>query len=387
MSIELIIYLVAVVVLIVSLLRNLAYRTLSNKVEQSRTATPTDETLPSISVIITAHNQCDDLRRNLPLVLNQIYPQFEVIVIDINSTDDTKKLLEKMEEDYTDLHHTFTPSTSRDISPQRLAITLGIKAAAHPWVVITQADCCPISHQWLLRMGQAIAGHRSAMMGIGYTRFNKAESYTERKMRFFRFWQQLVSLNFAQKHGAYQCDGTNLIYNKEFFLSHQGFASHSTLLTGATDIMVNQQSTKHNTAICLHPEAVMEQRMPHRKHWKQDRRFFQETRRHFTHTWRYRMRYAASMWLHAMLVVSMTGSIVTSIWLQQYIATAVTLLLWILHMVWQGIAVNTSFRTMENCSINMFRVAWYIHLIPFWDMHAWLGHRFSDKRQYRKKYI
>ncbi len=387
MDFELIIYIVCGAIWFISMLRNLTYRGICSKVEQVRTTSPTDAPLPHLSVIITAHNQCDALRRNLPLFLNQIYPNFEVIVVDMNSTDGTKELLEKFEEDNPHLHHTFTPATSRDISAQRLAITLGIKAAAYPWVAITQANCCPISHQWLRRMGESVAAHRSAQMAIGYTRFNHAQTYTERRMRFFRFWQQVLSLNFAQSHGAYQCDGTNLLYNKELFLSHQGFASHSTLLTGATDIMVNQQSTRHNTAVCLHPEAFMEQQMLSHKHWHQDRLYFQETRQHFTHKFAYRIRYAGSMFLHAMLVLSMAASIGVAVWKEQYVMGGIALALWIIHMVEQGLILSSTARVMEDRPFNIFRVAWYIHLIPFWDSYSWIRHLFSDKRKYRKKYI
>lgn len=384
---EYIIYALCFVVWITSILRNLAYRRICKKVERSRTAPTPDTPLPGLSVIITAHDQCDALRRNLPLILNQIYSNFEVIVVDINSTDGTKELLEKMEEDYPRLYHTFTPSTSRDISPQRLAMTLGVKASNTPWLVFTQADCCPISHQWLRRLGEAIASHRSAKMAVGYTRYNHSNSYAERKNRFFRFWQQVLTLNFANNHGVYKCDGTNLVYNKELFLSHQGFASHSVLLTGATDIMVNQNSTLHNSTICVHPEAIMEQEMPLHKDWHQEHRFFQETRLHFTNKFKYRMRYAGSVLLHISMVTIMLCNIGLSLWLKQYIVGGVVLFLWLVHFFEQGLILRRVSRVLENHNISVFSVAWYIHLIPFWDLRSWFAHRFSDKRQYRKKYI
>lgn len=37
--------------------------------------------LPPLSVIICAHEEVENLRRNLPAILEQDYPQFEVIVI------------------------------------------------------------------------------------------------------------------------------------------------------------------------------------------------------------------------------------------------------------------------------------------------------------------
>lgn len=382
-----VISILCIVVWIASMLRTLAYGRIKNKVELARTQVPSEEELPALSVVITAHNQSDDLRSNLPLILNQIYRKFEVIVVDMNSNDGTKDLLEQYEEDHPNLHHTFTPATSRDISAQRLAITLGIKAAMNEWIVITQADCTPISHLWLRRMAESLTSHRAAKMVVGYTRYDKAHNYTERRIRFFRFWQQMLNLNYAQPHGAYQSDGTNLIYNKKLFLEHQGFASHSTLLTGATEIMVNQHSTPHNTSICLHPESIMAQRMPHRKHWKQDRLFFQETRRYFTRKWLFRSMYAGSVMLHALLVLTMALAVGIHIWQDSYVVSSLLLCLWFIHFIFQGVMVSKSYRTLENGKIGFFTIAWFIHLIPFWDTTAWLKHLFANKRQFRKKYI
>ena len=376
-----------ILIWLASMYRNWAYSRIKNKIEQARTQISSVSELPALSVVIIAHNQSNDLRNNLPLVLNQIYRKFEVVVVDMNSTDNTKELLEKLEEEHTNLHHTFTPATSRDISRQRLAITLGIKAATSSWVVITQADCTPLSHLWLQRMADALCSHRAAKMVVGYTRYNKARTYTERRMRFFRFWQQMLSLNCVQKYGAYQNDGTNLLYNKDFFLSHQGFASHSILQMGATEIMVNQHSTPHNTAVCLHPEAIIEQSMPHPKHWRQDRLFFQETRRHFTRKWPFRFRYAGSVTLHALLVTTMSLSTGLCLWEEAYLTLSLLLCLWLIHFLFQGIMVSKSYQTLENARINYASIAWFIHLIPFWDAKTWFRHKFTMKQKFRKKYI
>ena len=43
--------------------------------------------LPPLSVILCARNEADNLRKALPAILEQDYPQFEVIVINDASTD------------------------------------------------------------------------------------------------------------------------------------------------------------------------------------------------------------------------------------------------------------------------------------------------------------
>jgi len=99
--------------------------------------------LPPISVIICAREESENLRRNLGAVLEQDYPQFEVIVINDGNTDESEDYLTILEEKYPHLYHSFVPDSSRYISRKKLAVTLGIKASKYEWLVFTNANCMP----------------------------------------------------------------------------------------------------------------------------------------------------------------------------------------------------------------------------------------------------
>ncbi|MBQ0049266.1 MAG: glycosyltransferase [Bacteroidales bacterium] len=378
---------ISLILCAICLLCNTTFRKIANAATQTQRSSAPDGKLPGITIIITAHNQEEQLRRHLPLILNQIHPDYEVIIVDMNSTDGTKKLLEQMEEGHFRLRHTFIPSSACDISQQRLAITLGAKAAQKPWLLLTTADCVPISHLWLQRMGEALLRHRSAMMVMGHTRYKGVKGLAGRRMSFFRLWQNVLTYRLVSKAGLYRSDGTNLLYNKDFFLSHHGFADHSNLLVGATDIMVNRHSTRHNAEVCLHPEAMLEQEMPHKSHWKNDRLFFRQTRAHFKQHYAYRLRYFFRVLVHALFMLSLISSLALSVYLEAWWLTAVPLLLWLIHITAQGIFFNAASQALNNRRINPFRIAWFVHLIPFWDAYTALRYTFTDKRTFRKKYI
>ena len=112
--------------------------------------------LPPLSVILCARNEAENLRKILPAILEQDYPQFEVIVINDASTDETEDILGMMEEKYPHLYHSFTPDSARYISHKKLALTLGIKASKHDWLVFTETNCMPASNQWLKIMANII---------------------------------------------------------------------------------------------------------------------------------------------------------------------------------------------------------------------------------------
>lgn len=400
MSIEMMITsgicLAAFIVWLLAILSSVSMRRLGCYVEKSRKMplkNDNNESLPPITVIITAHDQQAELQRNLPLILEQYYPNFEVIVVDMASKDGTKDLLERLEEDHRNLRHTFTPATSRDISLTRLAITLGMKAATYPWVLITQADSTPVSHSWILHMANALCHHRSAEIVLGYTR-NTGRGLSQRRLQHFHLWQQMLAIPYAAHHGAYRNAGENILYSRDLFMQHMGFASDATLLTGATDIMVNRNSTKDNTAICVHSEAILERHLTNeRLQWKQERLFFQETRTHFRRRHLYRLKYAYRIAIqclnHIMLLATMAIGIILGtkadpLW---YIAAGMALLLGFTHFLVQSQSYNHTARLIDDRHQNAFLTSWYIAMTPFWDLSAWLRHKFTSSRQFRKKYI
>lgn len=394
-------YIISLLVWLLTILLLLRFKWMCKALSDHHYPTVDDEQLPPLTVIVTTRNQAYDLRQNLPLILNQIYPKFEVIVVDINSTDDTQKLQEQLEADNITLRHSFTPATGRDISKQRLAITLGVKAATYGWFVLTDATCCPVSHLWLRRIGECIAGHRSAEIVLGYTRYKSVNDYASRRLSFHTLWRQLLNFglllnrqngvsprNLKQRSGAYYASATNLAYKKELFLSHQGFASGSNLLEGATEIMVNQNSTCHNTAICLQADAIIEQEMPRSaNHWTNKRLFFYESQQHFTHKLSFRVNNAALMLTHLMMALCMTATIVTSTIFADYIVVGAAVVLWAIHFAVQGMLANAISRNLNNRPISPFTTAWFTHLLPFWGISTWARYIFADKNQFRKKYI
>ena len=154
---------------------------------------------PPLTIVVTAHNQAEELRKHLPTLLLQDYPaEFEVVVVDMASTDETLPMLEKMEEEYPSLRHTFTPDTARDISLERLALTLGIRSASFPWTILLHAGCRPASPYWLRRMGEAMLKDNDTRIVVAPV----CPDHSEKGDEYTTMWNELLWLSYAAKHGA-----------------------------------------------------------------------------------------------------------------------------------------------------------------------------------------
>ena len=98
-----------------------------------------------VSVVLVARNAEDYLAKNLPPFLEQEFPvPYEVVVVNDCSTDATEEILRALSNRYPHLKVTFIRKDEKFTTNKKLAITVGIKAASHDWVLFSELDCAQI---------------------------------------------------------------------------------------------------------------------------------------------------------------------------------------------------------------------------------------------------
>jgi biofilm PGA synthesis N-glycosyltransferase PgaC len=230
--------------------------------------------LQPLSVIICARNEATNLQEFLPLVLEQDYPEFEVIVVNDRSWDKTQEVLEAFAEQYVQLKIVNVRDGGKFIAGKKFAVTMGIKAAAHEWLVFTDADCKPASSLWLRSMQQPADGTTEIL--LGYSPYLKRSGLLNSLIRFETFFTAVNYLAFAVKGMPYMGVGRNMAYRKALFFKNKGFAAHMHIPSGDDDLFVNAHATKHNTAIEINPDAFV---------WSEPKRtwmeYLRQKKRHF----------------------------------------------------------------------------------------------------------
>ncbi|MBO7068548.1 MAG: glycosyltransferase [Bacteroidaceae bacterium] len=351
--------------------------------KQSNVDVSNNQPLPSAAIIIVAQEEAEKLRRHLPVFLEQKYPaEYQVIVVDIHSTDDTIKLLEQFEEQYPHLSHSSIPASARDISKQRLAMTLGVKTACTEWVIFTQADCCPEDEDWLANFMNIDANAKNAI--IGFTKYTQCDSWLMRKRQFLRLRQQMLWIPFATNHHPYWADDTLLAYRRDYFFAHNGFASDSKLQAGAATLLVNKNISSKQCAISINQKSILLQDTPLPHTWLQERVFAIETHRHTTHKCLYRTWAALKTLLPLLFTISTVISCI--LWFQNTIVTSVLVALWLCTYIVRDIAF---YRTTKQLNIKSyhFTLPYLCSILPLWNLQAWIRWCFTSKRAFRKKFV
>lgn len=194
------------------------------------------------------------MRRHLPLVLEQAYPDFEVIVVDDASSDATPAVLRDLARRHARLR--VLRLEEKKQAGKKAALALGIQAARYAWVVMTDADCRPASAHWLGGVA-ASAGQERVEMVLGYAPF-------ERETGFFNGWARyevvqtaLHYLSFALAGMPYMGVGRNLAWKKTLFEQVGGFARHAHLAGGDDDLFVNAAARPGRAAVVLQAETFV----------------------------------------------------------------------------------------------------------------------------------
>ena len=211
--------------------------------------------LPPVSIIIAARNEYKNLEKNLKLVLEQDYPNFEVIVVNDCSWDDSQKLLEYYQEQYSNLKVCQLIEQEKYPTGKKFALTIGIKAAAHEQLFFTDADCVPASNQWL-RLMQAQFEDQTEIV-LGYSPYLKRNSLLNLFIRYESAFTAMAYFSAALGNRAFMGVGRNLAYTKSLFFKHKGFAKHQHILSGDDDLFVNQAATSNNVSIQLEPQSFV----------------------------------------------------------------------------------------------------------------------------------
>lgn len=280
-----------------------------------------------VSVIIAARNESDNLYENLPIILSQDYPEFEVIVVNNQSIDDSSWLLTAFSRQFPNLR-VVELGRNRHLRPgKKLPITLAIKAAKYEHFLLTDADCKPCSNQWIKQMSSHFSSSKQIV--IGYGPYLKSTGFLNRLIRFDTAWIGVNYFSMALAKLPYMGVGRNLAYTKRVFNSVNGFKSHYALPSGDDDLFIQEAAKKSNYTVNLDPETYCYSAAA--PTWG---RWIRQKSRHYSTSSRYKLIKKWLLGIYPISLILMWSSFVILMFSEEYRIFAGGLFLIILVLKW-----------------------------------------------------
>ena len=200
-----------------------------------------------VSIVICARNELQNLQKNIGAVLEQEGNGCEVVLVNDCSWDETENFLKELAPQHKHLKVVSIKEQEKYKHGKKFALTLGIKAATHEHLLLTDADCIPAGTEWLKGMQNSFTDKKEIVLGYGAVA--KGKGFLNRLIRADVFMIALRYFSYALAGMPYMGTGRNLAYSKSLFFRNKGFANHNHILSGDDDLFVNETATKNNVAI------------------------------------------------------------------------------------------------------------------------------------------
>jgi cellulose synthase/poly-beta-1,6-N-acetylglucosamine synthase-like glycosyltransferase len=306
---------------------------------------------PPVSVIIAARNESDNLFHHLPLILQQNYPNFEVIVVNHQSIDESYHVLNAYKMQYPHLRIIEVERSKHLGIGKKLPLTLGIKAAKNEHLVFTDADCIPKSNDWLRKMVENFSEDKSIV--IGYGPYQDEKGLLNKLIRLDTAFIAMNYFSFALAKLPFMAVGRNLAYTKTVFNAVHGYKSHYSISSGDDDLFIQEAAKKRNYTIEINSATFCTSKA--KKSWSE---WVNQKTRHYSTSGKYQVFKKGLLGIYPMTVLLM--------WI-----FAITLFLnpeyrWITLSIFGGITV-IKWLIQARCLIKL-REKGFIPFLPFLDL-------------------
>lgn len=337
----------------------------------------TNEPQPPVSIIVYAKNESENLRRFLPVLLEQQYPVYEVIVVNDGSTDESDEILKTFEGKYKHLYHTYIPEDVKYLSRKKLSLTVGIKAAKHDILLFTEANCRPLSNLWIAKMARNFTPGTDIVLGFGA--YEKEKGFFNKLVAFDNIINGLQYLSSALCQRPYMGCGRNLAYRKELFFQHKGYYKSLNLHAGDDDLFINQIANKKNTKVELSPESIIMMAPYQRfKVWKEMKVSRAATMRYYKGgalTF-YRMA-AVTRFLFLLSVIAL----IIAGYMGNSLLIIAGVLLYLLHFLTQAIVFDKSAKLLQQQSLIIWLPLFDL-ILPIYSLYVRIYRIFRGKNDY-----
>ena len=236
---------------------------------------PSPAKLPPVSVVLAAQNDGDWLRQNLVYLLEQDYPDFEVVVVDYLSTDETQYILRLLAQNYSRLKVVTLTNNANGYQGLKYPFSIGIKTAQNDILLLAEPECIPMDttqFNWIRSMVSGYV-HDHIDIVLGYCGIAYKPSLFNWLQQYDNLLYSVEYLGSAILRAPFTGNGRNLSYRRSLFLKNDGFIYHYNIPDGADDMFVNQNARPRNTAVVLSPESfTLVQPQPTLRQWHLYRR-------------------------------------------------------------------------------------------------------------------
>lgn len=201
-----------------------------DKVNSFKTEDSHDYEPPAVSLVIAVKNEANHVHKHLLKWLSQDYRNYEIIIVDDHSTDNTAQILKSNQ------HKKLTIlSLPKEQKGKKMALSMGILKANSEWILVTDGDCFPNSDSWISSM---MSHSAQQDVILGYGPYLKTSGLLNKWIRYETWFVAMQFLSAAITRRTYMGVGRNMAFKKAIYEKVGGYQSHMDIKGGDDDLLI-----------------------------------------------------------------------------------------------------------------------------------------------------
>ena len=210
-----------------------------------------------VTIIIPVRNEEDRIREILKNFADQQFDDYQILVINEHSEDNTYEILNVLAETNPKLKVT---SLSQEIQfSGKQAINIGLKGASSPWVLLLTSFSGKIQPEWLDKLNNLITPETDAV--IAYTNLERAKGYRNLLCRLERFNQFMISGAWTLAGKPFVFNENNVLFKKSLYFGTQGFRQKLNRNFANLELIFNENFKKGRIKITTNPELAVREKI------------------------------------------------------------------------------------------------------------------------------
>lgn len=213
---------------------------------------------PFVSVIVAARNEEQTIGRLLESLVNQDYPNYEIIIANDRSTDNTGTIVAGFQSRSDRVSQIRIDRLSDDMPSKKYALRQAILKSRGEILCFTDADCLP-GKSWISELVKGfeprvglVAGYSPYDPGVTppFPPFSFSKRLLYRFIEFEEFKGAIWAAGSIGMRKAWLCTGRNLAYRRAVWDEIGGFKKIRHSMSGDDDLLL--QAVRHSTDWEIH---------------------------------------------------------------------------------------------------------------------------------------
>lgn len=208
-----------------------------------------------ISVIVYARNQAEEVKRLLPNLVNQNYHDYELVLVDNASSDETLDIFKEYAQMFSNIRLCRVENNEAFWNNKKYAQTLAIKASKNEYLLFIDAEQNIDNEFWIISMASNFTFNKTIILGP--SQFKKIKGFFNKMIRFDSVITQLHSFAWTNYGYPFSYFSKNIGYKKEEFYKVNGFITHMNNRLGEREFFINEASKSKNTTYTISKNAFV----------------------------------------------------------------------------------------------------------------------------------